>query len=60
MRLLRAMCPLPENGLADADQICLIQDEKELTPIVRLSNNVNQLANNTVKVIYALVSLSET
>ena len=43
-----------------ADQICLIQDEKELTPIVRLSNNVNQLANNTVKVIYALVSLNET
>jgi hypothetical protein len=41
-----------------ADQICLIQDEKELTPIVRLSNNVNQLANNTVKVIYA-VGLSE-
>ena len=35
-------------------------DEKELTPIVRLSNNVNQLANNTVKVIYALVSLNET
>jgi hypothetical protein len=33
-------------------------DEKELTPIVRLSNNVNQLANNTVKVIYA-VGLSE-
>lgn len=43
-----------------ADQICLIQDEKELVPIVRLSNNVNQLANNTVKVIYALVSLIET
>jgi hypothetical protein len=43
-----------------ADQIFLIQDEKELTPIVRLSNNVNQLANNTVKVIYALVSLNET
>ena len=43
-----------------ADQICLIRDEKELTPIVRLSNNVNQLANNTVKVIYALVSLNET
>jgi hypothetical protein len=43
-----------------AGQICLIQDEKELTPIVRLSSNVNQLANNTVKVIYALVSLNET
>ena len=43
-----------------ADQICLIKDEKELTPIVRLSNNVNQLANNTVKVIYALVSLNES
>ncbi len=43
-----------------ADQICLIQDEKELTLIVRLSNNVNQLANNTVKAIYALVSLNET
>jgi hypothetical protein len=39
---------------------CLIQDEKELTPLVRLSNNVNQLANNTVKVIYALVSLNES
>ena len=43
-----------------ADQICLIKDEKELTPIVRLSNNVNQLANDTVKVIYALVSLNES
>ena len=33
----------------------MIQREKELTPIARLSNNVDQLAKNTVKVIYALL-----
>jgi len=33
----------------------VIQGEKELTPIARLSTNVDQLANNTVKVIYALL-----
>jgi hypothetical protein len=33
----------------------VIQGEKELTPTAMLSTNVDQLANNTVKVIYALL-----
>jgi hypothetical protein len=38
-----------------ADRIYVIQGEKELTPIARLSINVDQLANNTVRVICALL-----
>lgn len=37
------------------DRIYVIQGEKELTPIARLSINVDQLTNNTVGVICALL-----